>query len=349
MSDQQFTIEDEAGRGVENEGDVELDHFASEFGYDDGLPARYKSISSGDSAKTSYSDRPSEVQRPNLDQDEDDDATGGATSQLPSVEEAKLQSQYVASGRRLTCCGRRFDWSTIVLSAILITMIVVFVGYQFRGLAKGSTSAAPPTTSIVNYNWTLVETKVRTQVCLQGGKEFDDPSSYQSQALAFFNAHPEIYSPESIIRLKQIYGLLCFYFATNGPKDWKYSNSWKTKPYECDWAGVTCETTDANGDSLLGVVKMDFQNFGLTGQLPPEMVLLQSVQEMVLDDNPGLTGNIPAVFGNMTLMQLSIQNCGFNGAVPNQICKYVNANPFFLLFVDCDKVTCQPTCCDGCD
>lgn len=88
-----------------------------------------------------------------------------------------------------------------------------------------------------------------------GGDEFDDPDSYQSQALAWLegNANLGEYSDEQVI---QRYALASIYYSTFAvatpatdaflgagvtPDGWTNSDRWVTDADECTWFGVTCE------------------------------------------------------------------------------------------------------------
>jgi hypothetical protein len=119
---------------------------------------------------------------------------------------------------------------------------------------------------------------------LNGGAEFDDPNSYQSQALLKVEAQEGVadFSDE---KLTQYYALYCIYNATNtvpnvitdmDPRfegipfpSWLVTTGWdQTTLDPCDgWFGITC---DAQG--RVSTIDL-FENL-LTGSFPPEVALL---------------------------------------------------------------------------
>ena len=116
----------------------------------------------------------------------------------------------------------------------------------------------------------------------------------------------DVYTSYSDARLKQVFGLLSLYYATKDSSiAWSKAPAWQLDFDECNWEGVVCNESDE-------VVEIDLANFGLDGVIPPEVVLVESAQVMRLDDNPGLTGNIPGFLGRMNLRKYDIDDkcCG---------------------------------------
>ncbi|KAG7339381.1 two component regulator [Nitzschia inconspicua] len=123
-----------------------------------------------------------------------------------------------------------------------------------------------------------------TQYALNGGAEFDDPDSYQSQALRQVEAQVGV-EDFTDAKLVQYYSLYCIYYATNmvpnpitdnDPRfegipfpGWLVSTGWQeTNIDPCDgWYGVGCD-----GEGRVSTLDL-FQNL-LTGSFPPEVVLL---------------------------------------------------------------------------
>jgi len=140
-------------------------------------------------------------------------------------------------------------------------------------------------------------------VALQGGAEFEDPNSYQAQALARTEEQEGIAAlpPSKII---QYYVLYTIYAATNGvsnvitdsegitnPPGWIVSQGWdQTNVDPCVWFGITCE-----GDL---VTEIDLFSNLLTGSFPPEVTLLASDGER--STGAGLLARID-LFDNMLL------------------------------------------------
>jgi len=140
-------------------------------------------------------------------------------------------------------------------------------------------------------------------VALQGGAEFEDPNSYQAQALARTEEQEGIAAlpPSKII---QYYVLYTIYAATNGvsnvitdsegipdPPGWIVNQGWdQTNVDPCVWFGITCE-----GDL---VTEIDLFSNLLTGSFPPEVTLLASDGER--STGAGLLARID-LFDNMLL------------------------------------------------
>lgn len=119
-------------------------------------------------------------------------------------------------------------------------------------------------------------------VALQGGAEFQDPNSYQSQALARTEEQEGI-ETQPASKIIQYYALYAIFAATNGvsnvitdsegipdPPGWIVSSGWdQTNVDPCaGWFGVSCEGDQVNEIDL-------FSNL-LTGAFPPEITLLAS-------------------------------------------------------------------------
>ena len=145
-------------------------------------------------------------------------------------------------------------------------------------------------------------------VALQGGLEFNDPNSYQSQALARTEQQVGI-DGQSVAKIIQYYALFSIYEATNGVSNiitdsegilsvpgWIVPTGWNSNnvdPCSGGWFGVTCD-----GDL---VTRLDLFSNLLTGAFPPEVVLLASdgpratgagaLQRIDLFDNMLLTNN----------------------------------------------------------
>lgn len=114
-------------------------------------------------------------------------------------------------------------------------------------------------------------------VALQGGAEFQNSTSYQSQSLAWLenNINLATYSDAQKI---QRYALGCIYFSTyevlnlvrpvKAPT-WTVTTGWMTDDAECTWWSISC---DANGN----VASIALNQNDLSGRFPEEVTLLAS-------------------------------------------------------------------------
>jgi len=287
--------------------------------------------------------------------------------QLPSLEQVKTSHRIAQDHQQGRATGTSQVWdrtTTCALTGVLVSMLLVFfLTFFMVPLLQGDDGDddvmdnintinvdAPPPNTIQHYH--PIEQALRDNIALQQGQEFVNVNSYQSKSLAFLLSQANVYELYSTARLRQVYALACLYFATNNhhnneQSSWRsyYTQSsqdaWVQATEECDWPGVTCTHQQ--------VTRLDLALAGMQGSLPLELQLLQSsLTELLLDDNPGLTGSIPDFLGYMELAYLTLTDCGFTGSMPGSICNYHQSNSAFNFLIDCDKIFCQPTCCEDC-
>ena len=116
--------------------------------------------------------------------------------------------------------------------------------------------------------------------------------------------------------------LTSLYDATGGP-EWSNRENWLTnRPLE-EWHGVTVDT---NGR----VTRLDLRNNDLTGEIPPELGALASLEHVLFGRNE-LRGRIPAEFGS--LVKLRTLDLGFNrlmGPIPAELGSLSRLESLFL-------------------
>lgn len=114
---------------------------------------------------------------------------------------------------------------------------------------------------------------ILTAVALEGGAEFNDPTSYSSKSLSWLESSSIQYDD---LQLVQRYALGCIYYATFGvtnpisdedETEWGDSEGWVTDADECTWFGVAC-----NADGLVDELRLGNNN--ITGTFPNEVILL---------------------------------------------------------------------------
>mmetsp|Transcript_17036 Transcript_17036/g.46707 ORF Transcript_17036/g.46707 Transcript_17036/m.46707 type:complete len:383 (-) Transcript_17036:224-1372(-) len=303
--------------------------------------------------KTKYSDTPLDQAGSRADRHD----------QLPTVEEARTYRDNERNLRREKRTARAYyqkpfcDGPTCLLSCVLITVVagflvtLFFVFFQVdpsghdESLVHDNVPSDP--TPPNPHSMSKLYLALRDGIALQKGQEFLDPTSYQSKALHFLEGKADVYEAYAPERLQQIYSLACLYYGTNGPTSWteRFTKSWLSTDSYCFWHGVRC-----NGHDEHLVTRLDLYDGGLQGNLVPELQLLgSSLDYLLLDGNAGLTGEIPSYLGGMSLASLTMTECGFSGSMPGAICDHHELHPSFNLLVDCDKIFCQPACCENCD
>ncbi|KAL7577732.1 hypothetical protein ACA910_010496 [Epithemia clementina (nom. ined.)] len=288
-----------------------------------------------------------------IDSDEDEVEEIVMHDQLPSADEVKVTVlRQRNQGRLPSWCP---DCTTGSLLCILVLLLATFFisFYAFPQLWEAEQQAAASSkatsggdhmeqpTSAPTKPLAPIEAMLRSDIALRGGVEFQDPDSYQSKALQFLLDRGNVFGELSVLKLQQIYAMLCFYYATDGEGSWNDNYPWLNGHDECLWGGVTC-------DAQYNVEKLDLTEGGLSGEIAEELQLIESLKELILEDNAGLTGEIPPFLGEMDLKTVKLTDCGFSGDLPFSICKYMNENSEFNLDLDCSKVMCQPSCCDFC-
>jgi len=105
--------------------------------------------------------------------------------------------------------------------------------------------------------------------------------------------------------------LLMFYEALGGP-DWNNNENWGTDAAIGTWHGVS---TNVAGY----VTKLQLTRNGLTGSIPPEIGMLETLQDMSLHEN-SITGPIPAEIGNLPeLTVLDLWRNRLTGSIPPEL------------------------------
>ncbi|KAJ3006819.1 UNVERIFIED_CONTAM: hypothetical protein HDU68_003863 [Siphonaria sp. JEL0065] len=82
---------------------------------------------------------------------------------------------------------------------------------------------------------------------------------------------------------------------------------------------------------LLGENLQQLRITRLHGQIPPEIGLLFSLQNLNLDYNSNLAGEIPPEIGNLrNLVSLSLGSCGLSGKLPDEIGELVKLQRLYI-------------------
>jgi Leucine-rich repeat (LRR) protein len=106
--------------------------------------------------------------------------------------------------------------------------------------------------------------------------------------------------------------LLSLYSATNGTHGtfWNIPTNWGGDiGTECTWFGVTCNATQRN------VIRLELNNNGLNGNLPPNLNQLKKLQFFAAQNNQ-LRGPLPSFSGMTDLVIFDLANNLLTGAIP---------------------------------
>jgi len=155
---------------------------------------------------------------------------------------------------------------------------------------------------------------------ITGDKTLLEPGTPQNKArnwLLFEDKMMKTAPISSENGILQRYALACFFFATSGENrksSWE-NNDWLHGP-ECGgerytpWNGINC---NSDGD----VRSLVFDNFGLSGTIPPEVGYIFNLENLILKNNPELSGWIPKSLSNLSnLQQLGLYSNNLSGVIP---------------------------------
>ena len=110
--------------------------------------------------------------------------------------------------------------------------------------------------------------------------------------------------------------LVALYNSTNGD-NWTVKTNWldANQPIHT-WFEVTCFPPVATG--CVKTVKLNANN--LNGTLPVEIGNFSCIEDILLQENLGLTGDIPAALGDLTFMtDLNLSDCNFSSNIPPEL------------------------------
>lgn len=225
-----------------------------------------------------------------------------------------------------------------------------------KGDSLGDTikeSQGSPDGSDKNGDYITADKLIAKGIALNGGVEFENPTSYQSKALKKLRKFPIITSSYyTDQKIAQRYALLCFYYRTYHVRTdtvdtaygygttplWMAISPWRNAwaDDECNWYGIAC--------NMAGLVtRIELTDHHLTGYVPMELKLLDGGPLAVIDlsGNPGLgQGGFPAVFSEINKLDaLALSGCSFTGSVPQEVCD--KSIDFFTVNCDCDCSCCQ--------
>jgi hypothetical protein len=177
---------------------------------------------------------------------------------------------------------------------------------------------------------------------LQGGDEFEDENSFQSQALSWVesNLNTESYSD---VAIQEYYSLVTLYYSTfsidnfwtqGSPAAWSDTTNWlNAEANKCNWYGVVCDDTER-------VVQLQLGNNTLTGFIPDEISLLNdtlvelwlnnSFFDAYQDEGTAWIGHL----ANLEVLDLNSCYVEYPG-VPTTIAKLTNLSTLNLLCRAC--------------
>lgn len=143
----------------------------------------------------------------------------------------------------------------------------------------------------------------------------DSDSDHYKVLLWMAKSDPNPQDLDSIdpVYIIQKYVLILIFVSTNG-NGWKNNKGWLSEASFCSWDGISCNDGDL-------VEEMNLGNQNCRGSLASEIgALSQTLLALSLENNPLLTGSLPAELGLLTaLSSLDLSGCNFNGPLPPDI------------------------------
>jgi hypothetical protein len=185
------------------------------------------------------------------------------------------------------------------------------LGYYAGGKQLDEASATPST---CNEDGTcqIIMAALTTVLPASGLTSIQQPGTCQFGARDWLRVNKDIlvFTPE---RIRQRYALAVFFCETNG-KMWLENELWLSDMHECDWYNGV----GSNGcDRKEQLVVLRLNDNGLHGQLPSELSLLTSLQELTVSSNL-IYGTFPEEYVAMTnLDTLCLSFNIFAGVLPN--------------------------------
>jgi hypothetical protein len=132
-------------------------------------------------------------------------------------------------------------------------------------------------------------------------------------------------------RVSQRYALLTMWFQQTNQSKWIGTSGWLTDSDECNWFGITCEST-----KLLNAVSIvDFYDENTltsnnyVGTLSADLGLITSIRSIDFKHN-NLMGTLPESIGRWTLMEsFHVYNNSLTGTLPQSIEQWTNVLEFY--------------------
>lgn len=213
--------------------------------------------------------------------------------------EAEADAKFMASHDFGTTQRRKRRYIILGIVTLCVVGAAVGGGIAASSSEKGSSPGSAPATPFpTSQNAGEIKDAILT-VARKGGAEFDSPYSYQSKALAYVQGQ-SLPAPQIPLSLEkqsiQLYALACIYYNTFSVRSawtvfkygeditipgWYTAKGWLGDSNDLctNWWGITC-----NNDGQ--VEKLELNENGLTGYLPPETALLHdSLKVIDLFDN----------------------------------------------------------------
>lgn len=237
----------------------------------------------------------------------------------------------------------RIAGCTVVVLAVLVVIGVTLSRFGRETAIVGTAAPTPSPTALEDLFRTeadraLFDTLLDLSAGIYMEEEGGEPLALYNVSSPQFRAFQSLAQGGAVTTqtsdLTTRYALAVLYYATNGD-EWSnnigWSSLWDTPPGEdppycssdaTEWFWSTCNLCSSRCDGdRLDIVRLHTNN--LQGTLPPELALLldEDVSQLILNDNAGLHGTLPAALWTKGtgLLQLTIDNTKISGTIPTAL------------------------------
>jgi len=138
----------------------------------------------------------------------------------------------------------------------------------------------------------------------------------------------------------QRYVMAIMYFSLC-EESWNFHSWLSSSDNECTFQGVACDYNQI-------INKLTFVDMSMIGKLPPEISRLTRLSLIDFGQND-ISGEIPSTWGHLTnMVTLNLRNNKISGTVPESLCNLRVEHRLKNVWVDCNKISCNPKCCPTC-
>lgn len=262
--------------------------------------------------------------------------------QLPSVEEVKTNILASKSTSPLKMFRKpiflKMVTTTLILATIISLSVAILVvqkdcrseaklvdASEMEGLIRNAVVQKGIVSGTGSTNYLFSDRSIQQRALSKIMKEstLTEEMAIQRYALwTFFYATEHVGTPVT----SRIYGI-------GTVPTWK--DSWTNDgPDPCLWYGVRC-------NSFGTVVELNLSDSRITGMLPPELKLLDSLTTLDLSENIGLGhGGVPIWLKEMDSLQfIDLRGCSFTDNAPLEVCESTKS-----FYAECPICSCCNLC-----
>jgi len=197
-----------------------------------------------------------------------------------------------------------------------------------EGTSSGGTNATPTQQFLQEIN--LLPASTQTDM-----SDTNSPAYKALQWIESDAAFDDLSDPQTQLDLQQRFSLANVFYAMGGDQ-WGNVDGWLEDGDVCTWNAITCGgdgNVDNNGRKLQDngkVVKIELNRMNVNGQIPPEIVLLQDLEELIMFENQ-ISGVLPSELYNIPSLQiLDLYDNDIEGSISPDIGQLQNLVALYL-------------------